>query len=56
MLKVFLVEDEAVIRDGLRDKIPWEQYGFSFVGRSGRRRDGSSHDPEDETRCAYYRY
>ena len=32
MLKVFLVEDEAVIRDGLRDKIPWEQYGFRFVG------------------------
>ena len=34
MLKVFLVEDEAVIRDGLRDKIPWEQYGFRFVGEA----------------------
>ncbi|HIZ21460.1 MAG TPA: response regulator [Candidatus Blautia faecigallinarum] len=32
MLKVFLVEDELVIREGLRDKIPWEQYGFQFVG------------------------
>lgn len=32
MLKVFLVEDESVIREGLRDKIPWEQYGFSVVG------------------------
>lgn len=32
MLKVFLVEDESVIREGLRDKIPWEQYGFKFVG------------------------
>ena len=32
MLKVFLVEDETVIREGLRDKIPWEQYGFTFVG------------------------
>lgn len=32
MLKVFLVEDESVIREGLRDKIPWEQYGFTFVG------------------------
>ena len=27
MLKVFLVEDETVIREGLRDRIPWEQYG-----------------------------
>ncbi len=35
MLKVFLVEDESVIREGLRDKIPWEQYGFWFVGRPG---------------------
>lgn len=34
MLKVFLVEDESVIRDGLRDKIPWEQYGFQFVGEA----------------------
>ena len=34
MLKVFLVEDEAVIRDGLRDEIPWEQYGFRFVGEA----------------------
>lgn len=32
MLKVFLVEDESIIREGLRDSIPWEQYGFSFVG------------------------
>ena len=32
MLKVFLVEDESVIRDGLRDGIPWQQYGFTLVG------------------------
>lgn len=32
MLKVFLVEDESVIREGFRDKIPWEQYGFRLVG------------------------
>ena len=32
MLKVFLVEDESIIREGLRDSIPWEQYGYSFVG------------------------
>ena len=32
MLKVFLVEDESVIREGLRDSIPWQQYGFTLVG------------------------
>jgi len=35
MLKVFLVEDESIIREGLRDSIPWEQYGYSFVGEAG---------------------
>ena len=34
MLKVFLVEDEVLIREGLRDKIPWEQYGFRLVGEA----------------------
>ena len=34
MLKVFMVEDETVIREGLRDKIPWEQYGFSLAGEA----------------------
>ena len=35
MLKIFLVEDESVIREGFRDKIPWEQYGFQLVGEAG---------------------
>lgn len=34
-LKVFLVEDEVIIREGLRDNIPWQQYGFRFVGEAG---------------------
>ena len=34
MLKVFLVEDETVIREGLRDNIPWEQYGYRLVGEA----------------------
>lgn len=34
MLKVFLVEDESLIRDGLRDQIPWQQYGYEFVGEA----------------------
>ncbi|MDE7019084.1 MAG: response regulator [Lachnospiraceae bacterium] len=34
-LKVFLVEDESVIREGLRDNIPWQQFGYQFVGEAG---------------------
>ncbi len=32
MYSVFLVEDEIVIRDGLKATFPWEQYGFAYVG------------------------
>lgn len=34
-LKVFLVEDESVIREGLRDNIPWQQFGYQFAGEAG---------------------
>lgn len=34
MLKVFLVEDESIVREGLRDNIPWEQWGYKFVGEA----------------------
>lgn len=34
MLKVFLVEDESIMREGLRDNIPWQQYGYEFVGEA----------------------
>ena len=32
MFKVFLVEDEIVVREGIRNNINWEQYGFIYVG------------------------
>lgn len=32
MFKVFLVEDEIVVREGLRNNILWEQYGFTYAG------------------------
>ena len=32
MYKVFLVEDEIVIREGIKNKIPWEEEGFRIVG------------------------
>ncbi len=34
MLKVFLVEDESVVREGLRDNIAWQQYGYQFAGEA----------------------
>lgn len=34
MLKLFLVEDETVIREGLKKTIPWEEYGYRFVGEA----------------------
>lgn len=39
MLKVFLVEDETVVRESLRDNIPWAECGFEFAGEAG---DGES--------------
>ena len=33
MLKIFLVEDEIVIREGIRNNVDWEKEGLSFVGR-----------------------
>lgn len=35
MLKVFLVEDEIVIREGIKNNIDWEREGFLFVGEAG---------------------
>ena len=43
MYKVYLVEDESIVREGLRDNIPWEQYGFTFIGDSS---DGELALPE----------
>lgn len=32
LVKVFICEDESIVREGLRDMIPWEKYGCEFVG------------------------
>jgi len=34
MLKIFLVEDESIMREGLRDNMPWQQFGYQFVGEA----------------------
>lgn len=35
MLRVFLAEDESIIRETLRDTVPWAQYGYTFAGEAG---------------------
>ena len=40
MLKVFLVEDEFVIREGIENNIDWETHGYEFCGEAG---DGDHH-------------
>lgn len=34
MYKIFLVEDEIVVRESIRDSIPWEKTEFIFVGEA----------------------
>lgn len=34
MLRVFLVEDESIIRETLRDTMPWARCGYTFVGEA----------------------
>ncbi len=33
-MKVFLVEDEIIMREGIRNNIEWEKEGFEFVGEA----------------------
>ncbi|MDR1495418.1 MAG: response regulator, partial [Clostridiales Family XIII bacterium] len=34
MYSIFLVEDEVVVREGVRRLISWEEYGFTFAGEA----------------------
>lgn len=35
MLKVFLVEDEFVVREGIKRNIDWKSHGYEFCGEAG---------------------
>ena len=35
MIKVFLVEDETIIRQGIKNNIDWRSNGFELVGEAG---------------------
>ena len=34
MLKIFLVEDEFVVREGIKNNIDWAAHGYEFVGEA----------------------
>ena len=34
MIKVFLVEDEVIVREGIKNNIDWEKYGYEFCGEA----------------------
>lgn len=34
MIKVFLVDDEILIREGIRNSFPWEESGYTLVGEA----------------------
>lgn len=40
MLKVLIVDDEPIIREGLKTIINWEQYGFYICGEAANGREG----------------
>lgn len=42
MYTVLLVEDEAIIRRGIRNSVPWEEYGCTVVGEAGNGEEGAA--------------
>ena len=34
MLKIFLVEDEFVVREGIKNNVDWEAHGYDFCGEA----------------------
>lgn len=40
MIKVIIVDDEYLLREGLKNTIPWERYGMEVVGMAENGEDG----------------
>ena len=40
MYSVLLVEDEEIIRKGIRNSIPWEEFGCRVIGEAGNGEEG----------------
>ena len=41
MYKVLLVEDEEIIRCGIRNSIPWAEFGCCVAGEAGNGEEGA---------------
>ena len=50
MIKVFLVEDEKIIRESIKNNVKWEENGFEFAGEAP---DGEMALPMIETTSRY---
>ena len=50
MLKIFLAEDEIVMREGIRNNIAWQEEGFEFVGEAS---DGELASDDSETKTGH---
>jgi two-component system response regulator YesN len=48
MLKVFLVEDEVIVREGIKNNMNWEENGFIFCGEAS---DGELAYPQIQKLC-----
>ena len=66
MIKVFLVEDEKIIRKSIKNNVKWEENGFEFAGEApdgemalpmidAEFTDGIRHRFNPETRLEYPR-
>lgn len=55
-MKVFLVEDEVIIRNGIKKCIDWEKEGFEFVGEASDGELASPTNFKNKARCVDYRY
>ena len=56
MYKAFVVDDEIVIREGIRNNFPWEESGFALVRRSAGRRNCAVNDAGHQAGYADHRY
>lgn len=56
MIKIFLVEDEVVIRNGIKNSINWAEEGYEFVGEASDGELAYPADSEGEAGYIDYRY
>ena len=56
MVKVYLVEDEIIIRQSIKNSIDWEKEGYEFVGDASDGELALAGDFEGEAGYSDHRY